>query len=347
MTKVLFTTPDDGWIFGRLGTAYRTTNAGADWHPVNTGRAEDFYGAFFLSPERGWVVGDWGLIIATTNGGATWLQQSIDSCDWLYGVCFVDSLYGWAVGDDGVVLKTTDAGAQWFVQTREITRWLADAEFVDRNHGWVAGDSASVWCTTDGGATWEAQTQGAALTAWDIEFTDSLHGWIAGGTPPGRPVPPLGLILRTNNGGQTWVTQNSGTTVCLFGLSFLDSLTGWVVGESGSILHTSTGGVTDVSPHGAVLPLRTSTLDQNYPNPFNPLTNFGFHIAKSEFVSIKVYDLLGKEVKTLVEGELAPGSYSTSWDGGDAYGARVGSGVYLYRLRTPSFASTKAMVLVK
>lgn len=92
---------------------------------------------------------------------------------------------------------------------------------------------------------------------------------------------------------------------------------------------------------GDYLPQRC-ILDQNYPNPFNPTTNIKFQITKSNHTTLKVYDLLGKEVATLVNEHLTPGSYETTFDG-----ARLSSGVYFYRLQAGGFVQTKKLVLQK
>jgi hypothetical protein len=83
-------------------------------------------------------------------------------------------------------------------------------------------------------------------------------------------------------------------------------------------------------------------LSQNYPNPFNPTTNIELRIANCEFVSLKIFDLLGREVTTLVNETRQPGIYSARWDA-----SAMPSGVYLYRLRVGNFVSTKQMVLLK
>jgi len=90
------------------------------------------------------------------------------------------------------------------------------------------------------------------------------------------------------------------------------------------------------------------SLSQNYPNPFNPRTKIRFNIQKSEFrsqnseVTLKVYDVMGREVQTLVNEKLHPGTYETSFDG-----SYFSSGVYFYRLQTENFSETKRMLLIK
>jgi len=86
----------------------------------------------------------------------------------------------------------------------------------------------------------------------------------------------------------------------------------------------------------------TFALDQNYPNPFNPTTNITFSIPASGKISLKVFDLLGKEVATLVDRNLESGAYSVSWNA-----AGYPSGMYLYRLTTDNSAQTRKMVFAK
>ncbi|RMH80309.1 MAG: T9SS C-terminal target domain-containing protein, partial [Calditrichaeota bacterium] len=86
----------------------------------------------------------------------------------------------------------------------------------------------------------------------------------------------------------------------------------------------------------------------NHPNPFNPVTHLRFRIADFGFVELKIYDVLGREVKTLVNRRLAPGRYTVQWDGTDAAGQPVASGVYLYRLTAGNRMSlTRKMVLLR
>jgi hypothetical protein len=99
--------------------------------------------------------------------------------------------------------------------------------------------------------------------------------------------------------------------------------------------------MTDVQAPVAAVPL-SYALAQNYPNPFNPITNFGFRISDFGFVSLKVFDVLGREVATLVNENKNPGRYAVSWDASE-----VGSGVYFYRLTVGSFTTTRKMVLMK
>jgi len=89
------------------------------------------------------------------------------------------------------------------------------------------------------------------------------------------------------------------------------------------------------------------SLHQNYPNPFNPSTNIKFDIAKSGLVTVKVYDLLGREVITLVNEVLQPGYYSVPFSLGDISGNPASSGVYFYKISAGEFSDIKKMLLIK
>ena len=89
-------------------------------------------------------------------------------------------------------------------------------------------------------------------------------------------------------------------------------------------------------------------LNQNYPNPFNPITQISFDVpAGSEQVIINIYNILGQNVKMLVNEVLAPGSYTIDWNATDTMGNPVASGIYFYELRSKSFTSRKKMLLIR
>ena len=91
----------------------------------------------------------------------------------------------------------------------------------------------------------------------------------------------------------------------------------------------------------------TYALLQNYPNPFNPSTLISYQLAFLSKVQIKVYDNLGKEITTLVNGQKPAGKYQITWNGTDDFGNKVTSGVYFYRINTDNFVQTKKMILMK
>jgi hypothetical protein len=88
-------------------------------------------------------------------------------------------------------------------------------------------------------------------------------------------------------------------------------------------------------------------LHQNYPNPFNPETQIAFDLPQAGRVELTVYNVLGRRIVTLAGGTFEAGSHSVSWDGRDESGTSVSSGVYFYRLETPSGSVSRKMVLLK
>ncbi len=101
------------------------------------------------------------------------------------------------------------------------------------------------------------------------------------------------------------------------------------------------GQVNGISVISGEIPSKFS-LEQNYPNPFNPVTNIRFNVAETGFVKLVVFDIMGREVKTLVSETLKPGVYLADWDGSLAT-----SGVYFYKLMIDYYTETKRMVLIK
>ena len=89
------------------------------------------------------------------------------------------------------------------------------------------------------------------------------------------------------------------------------------------------------------------SLHQNYPNPFNPVTTITFDLAKSELVSLNVYDVNGYLIKNLVNNEKNPGQYNVNWNGNNTANENVAGGVYFYRIDTDSYSATKKMILLK
>jgi hypothetical protein len=88
-------------------------------------------------------------------------------------------------------------------------------------------------------------------------------------------------------------------------------------------------------------------LGNNYPNPFNPTTHFQYQIPESKVVTVKIFNLLGKEVKTLVHKKQSAGLYSIEWDGTDSLGKDVSSGIYIYSMKAGNFIDFKKMTLVR
>jgi hypothetical protein len=122
----------------------------------------------------------------------------------------------------------------------------------------------------------------------------------------------------------------------IIGVNGYTMLEQYLNGLVGSDVFTTT----EVSQNNSV-PVQF-TLEQNYPNPFNPTTAISYQLSTNSFVTLKVYDLLGREVATLVNGQREAGSYQTTFDA-----SHLSSGVYLYQLRAGDYVQTRKMALMK
>jgi hypothetical protein len=89
------------------------------------------------------------------------------------------------------------------------------------------------------------------------------------------------------------------------------------------------------------------SLIQNYPNPFNPVTAIQFSVPKDSYVNLKIFNILGKEVATLISGDVSAGYHKVIWNGRDKTGKPLSSGMYFSRMESGSFSVVKKMVLLK
>ncbi|MCZ6701791.1 MAG: T9SS type A sorting domain-containing protein [Ignavibacteria bacterium] len=98
----------------------------------------------------------------------------------------------------------------------------------------------------------------------------------------------------------------------------------------------------NVSAQNQTDQLNTIRFHQNHPNRFNPSTSFNYAVSSKQFVSLKVYDVLGNEIATLVNEEKSAGTYEVEFDG-----AGLPSGIYFYQLKADSYINTKKMIIIK
>ena len=119
--------------------------------------------------------------------------------------------------------------------------------------------------------------------------------------------------------------------------------TPWAVAPQVNEAHINEGQILLTSP---ALPI-TMGLNQNSPNPFNSSTTIKFSVAETGLVGLSIYNSLGQSVRTLVDHQLARGSYTAAWDGRDADGRAVASGMYFYRPTASESAQVRRMVLVR
>ena len=162
----------------------------------------------------------------------------------------------------------------------------------------------------------------------------------------------LGIgVFRSTNQGLSWSDFNGGTlagSVSVRALGFRSTAdstvfaggahptvaTGQGVFEY-SLFITRIGNQSQISPHDY-------TLNQNFPNPFNPVTRISYTLGKPDNVSIKVFDITGKAVRTIVNAYQTAGSYEVDFNGSE-----LSSGVYFYKMQSGNFYEVRSMILMK
>jgi hypothetical protein len=147
--------------------------------------------------------------------------------------------------------------------------------------------------------------------------------------------------LVSDSGGFYTMTQwSSGGTLKVVHLSTTSPRDAWVLTSEGRVFK-AVGHVTTIVQNVVELALEFS-LGQNYPNPFNPTTTMEYTLPHSGYVTLKVYNVLGEELATVVEGDHTVGTFKKSWDA-----SALSSGVYFYRLTAGAFVQTRRMVVMK
>ena len=142
----------------------------------------------------------------------------------------------------------------------------------------------------------------------------------------------------TSNGGFDLPLGGGTLVLTQAGIHYYVCVPHASIGMKGTITVNSATGVRTI---GGTIP-DNFILMQNYPNPFNPTTTISFDIPLRSFVSLKVFDMLGREVSTIVSGELGVGSYTRHWDA-----VNMPSGIYVYRLQAGTYRETKKLMLLK
>ena len=167
------------------------------------------------------------------------------------------------------------------------------------------------------------------------------EGWIVGSDELSNA-----LLLHTNDGGINWNVMYSPSSHYLNNISFINKNDGWILGDRGTILHTTNGGVTFIEEENNSTQPEQFLLQQNYPNPFNPSTKISWQSPVGSWQTLKVYDILGNEVATLVNEYRNAGNYEIDFQ--SSVGShQLANGVYFYKLRVGDFVETKKMILLK
>ena len=353
MVNIFFLNDQIGWgsawsnYYDPYGTFVLTTsNGGINWNSEYLSIGEAFVNSFyFLDTLIGFALGSPRVFHRTTDGGSNWravnLDSSVASGFPPYTIKFYSPQYGYACGGlrdiIGVVWRTTDGGENWTtVVDTLISEPLYDLHIFDSLHVIAMGGDpeygVSQVVTTDGGDTWEYTSLGILWFSLDIGFRTATEGWA-----------PLGAqrkFLYTSDSGVNWNIFDTPDSTNITHICFPDSLHGFGVGNYGNIIKYVYQKPTNVQPEPGKI--SSFYLTQNYPNPFNPATTINYQMPELNFVTIKIYDVLGKEVATLVNEEKPAGNYQIEFNG-----ANLPSGIYFYRIQANDYVETRKMVLLK
>lgn len=328
----------------------RTVNSGSTWTPVSLPQPvpEGLCGLFAAGGQVVYGVGafyGYPTLIKTDDNGASW--TSLDMSPWcgaLVDCYFWHPDSGIAVGSTNpglarqpVVLRTVDGGASWTVRwTGSRTRELCwKISFPSRRIGFVSIENLSgtgpayYLKTSNRGITWQEHLfSNDYRDCQGIGFADEETGWI-GGWEFGTEA--------TSDGGVTWQPAGFGWNMNRF--RFLSPAIGYACGDRVYKWTATTAGVPTGNP---VEPPPPRLLGQNSPNPFDQRTRIRYRVTEAGPVTLALYDMQGRQVKSLFRGERSPGDYEVVLEADDLSG-----GAYAYRLTTASGTESRKLWVVR
>lgn len=331
--------------------------------------AGTFTGGIFCSTNDGaqWYEASGGLSITSVTGFAQYPIQGTG--DTAIIACFHDTLY------NGSVYRSIDAGAHWMSISSGITNTDVRA-IVARDTNIFVGTMGGVFYSSNGGISWESRNAGLNVTYVVSLLSHEKNlfaGTITGGayrsTNDGINWEKIntgltntyvnafafsgdgklftgtgwsGVFFSTNNGSQ-WSQINTGLTTYQINTLAVDTDGKFVyAGTDDGVWYRSISEIAPVlSDNNDGNPVRFF-IQQNYPNPFNPSTVISYQLPVNSTVSLKIYDLLGREIATLVNEEQSAGWKEVEWNA-----SAFSSGFYFYKLQARNFVDIKKMMLLK
>jgi hypothetical protein len=341
---------------------FRSNNRGLTWDSIAINSNAVIRGISFINKDTGWVSGFDGNISRiwkTTNSGLSFVSIPLPGSIGWGKIFFLKykisgEYYGWC-SEYGDMWKTTNSGTNWFLCGSAGN--LQQLELINERIGWASNASTNILKTTDGGLNWVNQPMPiSGELVWrqikNFRIIDSNIVYGDYGIRQFGSGPVKGIIWKTTNGGNNWGFQQPDTniqTARFEGIDFVDSLIGWSRG-----IHTTNGGgpiiLTEIISNINNLP-KSFSLKQNYPNPFNPQTTIEFSIKNSAYVTLKVFDITGKEVINIINNLfLNSGVYKSYLDFNKT---NLSSGTYFYRIQVNDkksnslYSDTKKMTYIK
>jgi photosystem II stability/assembly factor-like uncharacterized protein len=318
-----------------------------DWVLINSPTTNNLTG-LCQSGTSIFAVGDAGTVIKSTDLGLTWsllnfpYNVDLNDCNSPSDgevIC---------VGPSFTAYRTTDYGVTWgqiffgdvFLTSIKSERGsgFQRVYYFDNNISYIVG-SGVAFRTNNNWNTFEFQDPGTTEQLNDVFFVAPDTGVIIGNN---------GTARFTSDGGQNWF-EDPDVTTALEGTTLkrikkqADDDFGYIVGEGGlsvAFARDSTAFINSVHEEQQVV--IEYSLSQNYPNPFNPSTKIKFEIPSASLVTLKVYDLLGNEITTLVDEEKTAGVYEVKFKAEE-----LTSGIYFYKLQAEGFTQTKKLVFLK
>ena len=347
------------------GYLLKSTDNGSNW--FITGSPDYNIGnIYFLNEQLGYSANPSG-ILRTTDAGYSWNYiHSISEDTRIYNIKFFDDMHGFAAGsiwpaikEKAVYLRTLDGGNTWENFEIENLRLIENFVFLDKNTILIIGLEQNelgyngvVYKSTDLGNSWQSfKNYGSANYITGIDITPDRKSIAITGINQNKFGIPFPSIDISHDGGLNWVYniitnfQHDWPS----GVKLIDSINCYIIGYS----FTHADGFVLAHLNGLLQDKKTLLdyykLYQNYPNPFNSETRIKFNIPPSPAlivdnieVTLKVYDLLGQEVSTILNKVLSWGDYEISFDG-----SGLSSGVYIYKLKFGNSIDTKKMILLR
>ncbi len=345
-----FLDANKGFVCGSGGTILKTTDGGSTWFNSNTGTTTWIRGIDFWDDNLGLAVGDYYLILRTTNGGISWDSISGSQLGYKFSsVKFISPDYAIIVGDLGKILISSDGGNSWSQQISSTNNWLFRITAVDTATYFVVGEKGTILKTINAGVPVEleyfiATVNGNSVTLnWSTVTELNNFGFDIERKQVASPQSSVANVEWKKIG----FTNGSGTTTEKQSYFFQDNNL-----QSGRYQYRLKQIDFDGSfEYSSIIEVEISSpekfsLEQNYPNPFNPSTKIRFSIPNLgsglTLTVLKVYDILGHEVATLVNEEKPAGVYEVEFNA-----SQLSSGIYFYKLQAGSFNQSKKMIVLK